>query len=92
MITKSVCLLDTPHNFDESDEESVNNPDYALVDDMILVKGFCGIGTSYFEQDIRKEIAEMLQQKFSVYSNFSNVISGITQRWNNLQQKLYTDF
>ena len=41
MITKSVCLLDTPRNCDESDEESVSNPDYALVDNMILVKGFC---------------------------------------------------
>ena len=32
---------------------------------MILVKGFCDIGTSQCEQDIRKEIFEMLQQKFA---------------------------
>ena len=36
MIVKSVCLVDTPHNFHESDEESVNNPDYTQVDDMLL--------------------------------------------------------
>ena len=65
MITKSVCLLDTPPNFDEMDDESsVNIPDYPLVNDMILIKGYCDIGTSYCEQDIRKEIAEILQQKF----------------------------
>ena len=65
MITKSVCLLDTPPNFDEMDDESsINIPDYPLVNNMILIKGYCDIGTSYCEQDIRKEIAEILQQKF----------------------------
>ena len=65
MITKCVCLLDTPPNFDEMDDESsVNIPDYPLVNNMILIKSYCDISTSYCEQDIRKEIAEILPQKF----------------------------
>jgi hypothetical protein len=62
IVTKSVCLLDAPP--DEFDDGCCTIPDYSLVDDMIILKGYCDLGTSYSEADIRKEISEILQQKF----------------------------
>ena len=31
---------------------------------MVILKGYCDIGTTYSEADIRKEISETLQQRF----------------------------
>ena len=60
IVKKLVCLIDEPP--DHSDNELV--PYYALQEDMILVKGYCNFSTSSTETDIRKEISELVQQRF----------------------------
>ena len=60
ILTKQICLIDAPPY--HPDSELI--PDYALGDDMILVKGYCYFSTSYTESEIRTEISETLQQKF----------------------------
>ena len=59
-MTKQICLIDAPPY--HADSELI--PDYALGDDMILVKGYCDFSTSYTESEIRTEISETLQHKF----------------------------
>lgn len=60
VVTKSICLIDEPPDSDTNDTV----PDYTLVDDMVLLKGYCDIATTYTEAEIRKEISETLQQRF----------------------------
>ena len=59
-MTKQICLIDAPPY--HADSKLI--PDYALEDDMILVKGYCDFSTSYTESEVRTEISETLQQKF----------------------------
>ena len=57
---KAVYLLNKPEDLDENGFV----PDYAVTDDMILVKGYFELGTGQSESEIRKSITEVLEQRF----------------------------
>ncbi len=61
VVTKSVCLIDKPPDHDDINQYV---PDYTLGCDMILVKGYCDLSTSYTEAEIRREISETFEQRF----------------------------
>ena len=55
---KAVYLLDKPDDLDENGFV----PDYAVSDDMILLKGYFELGAGQSETEIRKSITEVLKQ------------------------------
>ena len=57
---KAVYLLDKPDDLDENGFV----PDYAVTDDMILLKGYFELGAGQSESEIRKSITEVLEQRF----------------------------
>ena len=57
---KAVHLLDKPKDLDENGFV----PDYAVTDDMILLKGYFELGTGQSESEIRESITEILKQRF----------------------------
>ena len=60
VVTKSIFLIDEPPDHDNN--QCV--PDYTLECDMILVKGYCDLSTTYTEAEIRREISETFEQRF----------------------------
>ena len=57
---KAAHLLDKPKDLDENGFF----PDYAVTDDMILLKGYFELGTGQSESEISESITEILKQRF----------------------------
>ena len=59
-LPKAIHLLDKP----EYQNHASYVPDYAVTDDMILLKGFFELGTGQSESEIRDSITDVLKQRF----------------------------
>ena len=64
-VTKQIYLLDEPP---QSEVTQGHVADYTIVDEMILLKGYCDFATTFTEAEIRKEISETIKQRFPLMS------------------------